>query len=182
METTENSAAPGHGTGENATTVEGSTISGQENSALRLDRRAGDVEDATTLQTSAEWMEEVNNSRDQQQTGDSTWNRRRCGCSPPTVVGVDNTQLVTLRLESGKFLRFQADNGAQCHVIPLHLYKKAPDDHELANLQPERASLIAYGGSKLGVIERARIKVWRGDSPCLLDCKIMDHQEMRPSR
>ena len=37
----------------------------------------------------------------------------------------DDSQLVTLKLESGNYVRFQPDTGAQCNVVPLHLYKKA---------------------------------------------------------
>ena len=170
-----------------------------ENERMLLLWRAGRFRDKRTLpcvgidvremwktqplrKTSAERMEEANNSRDQQQSGESTWNRRRCRCSPPTRSGCHSVdmQLVTLSLESGKFLSFKPDTRAQSNVIPLHLYKKATDDHELTNLQPERASLIAYGGSKLGVVGQAQIIVWRGDNPCLADCRFIDHQEMRP--
>ena len=38
---------------------------------------------------------------------------------------LDDTQLITLKLESGNYLRFQVDTGAQCNVVPLGLYKKA---------------------------------------------------------
>ena len=31
----------------------------------------------------------------------------------------DESQFVTLELESGKYMRFQADTGAQCNVVPL---------------------------------------------------------------
>lgn len=44
------------------------------------------------------------------------------------AVTLDDTQLVTLRLTSRNFLRFQADTGAQCNVIFLHLYNKAAND------------------------------------------------------
>ena len=44
------------------------------------------------------------------------------------AVTLDDTQLVTLRLTSRNFLRFQAGTGAQCNVIFLHLYNKAAND------------------------------------------------------
>lgn len=47
------------------------------------------------------------------------------------VVTLDDIQLVTLGLESGNYLRFQPDTGAQCNVIPVHLYKKAVNDPDL---------------------------------------------------
>ncbi|XP_068695993.1 uncharacterized protein [Montipora foliosa] len=34
---------------------------------------------------------------------------------------LDDSQLITLKLESGNFFRFQPDTGAQCNVIPLHI-------------------------------------------------------------
>lgn len=33
-------------------------------------------------------------------------------------ISIDDSQLVTLKLESGKYLRFQVDTGAQCNVVP----------------------------------------------------------------
>ena len=36
-------------------------------------------------------------------------------------VGIDDSQLGTLKLASGNFIRFQVDTGAQCNVIPLAL-------------------------------------------------------------
>ena len=38
---------------------------------------------------------------------------------------LDAIQQVTLRVESGKFIRFQPDTGAQCNVLPVDIYKKA---------------------------------------------------------
>ena len=37
-------------------------------------------------------------------------------------IGIGISQVVTLRLESGNYLRFQVDTGAQCNVVPLELY------------------------------------------------------------
>ena len=46
--------------------------------------------------------------------------------TPPT--GVDDSQLMTLRLDSGNHIRFQVDTGAECNVVPLSVYKKATKD------------------------------------------------------
>ena len=40
-----------------------------------------------------------------------------------SAVMLYDSQLVTLNLESGNYLRFQPDTGAQSDVIPLHLYR-----------------------------------------------------------
>ena len=58
------------------------------------------------------------------------------GVEEISVVSLDDSQLVTLKLESGHFLRFQPDTGAQCNVVPLHLYKKATRDFNLLNVTP----------------------------------------------
>ena len=47
------------------------------------------------------------------------------GVEEISAVALDDSQLVTLKLESGNYLHFQPDTGAQSNVVPLHLYKKA---------------------------------------------------------
>ena len=44
--------------------------------------------------------------------------------SEVAAVSLDDSQLVTLKLDSGNYLRFQPDTGAQCNVIPVNLYRK----------------------------------------------------------
>ena len=93
---------------------------------------------------------------------------------------IDDSQCVTLQLDSGNYLRFQVDTGAQCNVVPLDLYKKATKDFELSQVKPARHTIRAYGGSKLKVVGRALIRVRRGDFRCWLDCKLVDQQGIRP--
>ena len=62
-----------------------------------------------------------------------------------SAVTLDDSQLVTLRLEFGNYLRFQPDTGAQCNVVPLHLYKKATKDVGLCNVTPVNTAIISYG-------------------------------------
>ena len=57
---------------------------------------------------------------------------------------IDDSQLVTLKLESGKYLRFQVDTRAQCNVVPLELYKKATMDQKLTQLMPASQKITAY--------------------------------------
>ena len=87
---------------------------------------------------------------------------------------------MTLRLESGNCLRFQADTGAQCNVIPVNLYKKAARDPDLRHVKPANSAISAYGGSKLTVFGQVIIRVWRDSFKCLLDCKLVDNDEIRP--
>ena len=48
-----------------------------------------------------------------------------------TAMKLDDSQLITLKLESANFVHFQPDTGAQCNVMPLHIYKKASKDKTL---------------------------------------------------
>ena len=62
-----------------------------------------------------------------------------------SAVTLDDSQLVTLRLEFGNYLRFQPDTGAQCNVVPLHVYKKATKDVGLCNVTSVNTAIISYG-------------------------------------
>ena len=94
--------------------------------------------------------------------------------------GIDDSQLVTLKLESGNCLRFQVDTGAQCNVVPLDLYKKATKDHNLRNVKSTSQKIIAYGGTQIPVYGIATIEVSRGSSKYKLACKLVDKTNTRP--
>ena len=96
------------------------------------------------------------------------------------AVKLDDSQLVTLKLESGNFIRFQPDTGAQCNSLPLQVYQKASKDEKLEKVNRTQASLVAYGGSKIKVIGRVSIRVWIDERSCLLDCRLVDSEEIRP--
>ena len=66
-----------------------------------------------------------------------------------TAGKLDDSQLVTLRIASGNYIRFQVDTGAQCNVVPLELYKKATKDRDLTHVTPARTRITAYGGATL---------------------------------
>ena len=97
-----------------------------------------------------------------------------------SAVDFDDTQLVTLKLESGHCLRFQPDTGAQCNVIPVNLYKKSTKDYSLERVTPLNTQLAAYGSSKQPVVGQVRISVWRDHLNCKLDCKLVDNITIRP--
>ena len=90
---------------------------------------------------------------------------------------LDDSQLVTVRLESGNFVRFQPDTVAQCNVLPLHIYKKAS---KLEKVNRSQASLVTYGGSKIKVMGCVNIRGWRNDKSYLLDCRLIFNEEIRP--
>ena len=66
------------------------------------------------------------------------------------------------------------------NVVPIHLYKKASKDYNMTHVQPLQTAIVAYGGARLPVIGQVRIRVWRGDYKCLLDCKLVDSTAIRP--
>ena len=62
---------------------------------------------------------------------------------PLPIHCLDDSQLVTLQLESGSYVRFQVDTGAQCNVLPLSTYREAMGDVALSNV---KTRVTAYGG------------------------------------
>ena len=96
------------------------------------------------------------------------------------TASLDDSQMVTLRLDSGSHIQFQVDTGAQCNVVPLGVYKKATSDTVLAQVCPSRMTITAYGGTTLPVVGTVLLRVWRGKYHCLLDCKLVDRSDIRP--
>lgn len=88
--------------------------------------------------------------------------------------------MVTPRLDSSTHIWFQLDTGAQLNVVPLSIYKKATKDTKLAKVHPSHMTFTAYGGTTLPVIGTVHLHVWRGNYHCLLDCKVVDHVNIRP--
>ena len=89
------------------------------------------------------------------------------------------SELVTLRLESGNYMRFQPDTGAQCNVIPVELYKKATTDHNLERVEPIRTPPVAYGGTRLNVVGHVELLVERNNTKYKIACKLVD-EDSRP--
>ena len=94
-----------------------------------------------------------------------------------SAMRLDDSQLVTVRLESGNFVRFQPDTVAQCNVLPLHIYKKAS---KLEKVNRSQASLVTYGGSKIKVMGCVNIRGWRNDKSYLLDYRLIFNKEICP--
>ena len=93
---------------------------------------------------------------------------------------LDDSQTVTVKLESGSYLRFQADTGAQCNVITLTVYKRATKDYHLDNVRPSQQKITAYGGTIIPFCGTTLLRVQRGDYQCKLDCKLVDREDIRP--
>jgi len=86
---------------------------------------------------------------------------------------LDDTQVATLKLDNENYLRFQVDTGAQCNVVPLDLYKKATNDSLLQKVTTMQQNFTAYGGTAIPVCGTPRLRVWRGEYHCKLDCKLV---------
>ena len=56
------------------------------------------------------------------------------------AVQLDDSQLITVKVESGNYKQFQPDTRAQCNVIPLIICKKATRDLSLSHVTPAQAS------------------------------------------
>ena len=97
-----------------------------------------------------------------------------------SAIGIDNPQLVTVQLESGNYLRFQVDTGAQCSVVPVALYKKAAMDNRLANILVMESNIIAYGGTSLPVVGTVALLVARGGKRYKLHCKLVNCKNIHP--
>lgn len=54
-----------------------------------------------------------------------------------------DSSLVTLRVPSGNFIRFEIDTRARCNVLPVHIYKKATGDCDLKRVTPAKSSIIS---------------------------------------
>ena len=93
---------------------------------------------------------------------------------------LDDSQCVTLKLDSGNYIRFQIDSGALCNVLPLKLYKRATKDVQMNDVTKFQYSIIAFGGSRMTVVGEVRVRVWRGDCKCILICKLVDSDNIRP--
>ena len=65
----------------------------------------------------------------------------------------DDAQLVTMKLESGNFLCFQVDTGAQCNVVPVDLYRSAAQNPNLKKVTKSSRKIVAYRGSTISVVE-----------------------------
>ena len=93
---------------------------------------------------------------------------------------LDDSQLVTLKLDTGNYLRFQVDTGAQCNVVSVGLYKKATRDVCLANVTPCRSHTIAHGGTTIPVVGTVLLRVQLGNLRCRLYCKLVHRTGLRP--
>ena len=91
-----------------------------------------------------------------------------------------DSSLVTLKVLSGNFIRFEIDTGARCNVLPVHIYKKATGDFDLKHVMPAKSSIVSYDGGNIPVLGTVKLQVWRGSFTCLLLCRLFESKRCRP--
>ena len=74
-----------------------------------------------------------------------------------------DSSLVTLKVLSGNFIRFEIDTGA-CFANTY--YKKATGDFDLMHVAPAKSSIVSYDGGNIPVLGTVKLQVWRGSFTC----------------
>ena len=50
----------------------------------------------------------------------------------------------------------------------------------MLSVTPVSTAIISYGGTSISILGRVRLRVWRGDFRCFLDCNLVDNKRVRP--
>ena len=92
-------------------------------------------------------------------------------------IKLQDEQTVTLKIRSKSYIRFQIDCGADCNVLPVHIYKAATGDHDLKEVSPSDTILYVYGQTGTHSTGRVKFQVWRGMKTCLLECELIEGKQ-----
>jgi len=90
-----------------------------------------------------------------------------------------DSNLVTLKVPSGKLIRFEIDTGAPWNVLPVHIYKKATGDFELKQVTSTKSCILFYDGENISMLGTVKLQVWRGSFTCLLLCRLVESKRCR---
>ena len=90
-----------------------------------------------------------------------------------------DNQVVTLKLSrtANNYIRFQMDSGADCNVIPLHVYQPATGDKALEFLRPTQMRLFVYGQQQIKAIGKVTLELERGERKRHVEFQIIKGQE-----
>ena len=83
-------------------------------------------------------------------------------------------QTVTLKIREKCYIRFQIDCGADCNVLPVHVYKSAFGDHEMKNVSSSDTTLYVYGQMGTQSAGRVKFQAWRGMKSRLMECELIE--------
>ena len=92
---------------------------------------------------------------------------------------LEDNRVVTLNLSStaNNCIRFQIDSGADCNVVPLHVYQPATGDQELQFLKPSQMRLFVYGHQQIKVFGKVTLQLERGGRKLQVEFQVIKGQE-----
>lgn len=86
-------------------------------------------------------------------------------------------QTVTLKTGPKCYIKFQIDSGADCNVLPAHIYKAALKDFQMNNVRHSSMILYGYGQKGTRSMGRVKIHVERDDRSCDLICELLEGKQ-----
>lgn len=91
-----------------------------------------------------------------------------------------DSNLVTLKVASWSFIRFEIDPGSRCNVLTVHIYKKAKGAYSLKDVTPAKLSIVDYDGNSIQVLGTVKIQVQCGSLTCLLLYRLVESKRPCP--
>ena len=85
----------------------------------------------------------------------------------------DGRGIATIQVSEDAYIQFHVDTGAECNVLPLHIYRSATGDVSLTDVLPSTSSIILYGGMKKPIIGTVKIPAKYKGFECFLNCRIV---------
>ena len=92
-------------------------------------------------------------------------------------VQLSNSQLVTFKLNDKAAIRCQIDSGADCNILPLHVYKPATQDWKLKQVRPSRARLFGFGQQSIQPVGCVTLRLQRGQLEHLVDFQVLNGRQ-----
>ena len=94
------------------------------------------------------------------------------GKLPP--VHLRDKHMVTFKISDKAAIRCQIDSGADCNVLPLHVYKPASQDWHLQRIRPSRATLFGYGRQPIQPVGCVTLRLQRGSLEHLVEFQLLN--------
>ena len=93
---------------------------------------------------------------------------------------LDDDEQVTLKANTGKYIRFQINTGAQYNVISLQTYRSLTDDYKLVDVdQTTDAAIFNYDGTHLAVVGKVCLQLSRRGKQYRLHCRVVNGKRFR---
>ena len=91
-----------------------------------------------------------------------------------STIKLQDEQTVTLKIRPKCYIRFQIDCGADCHVLPVLVYRAATGDQNLKEVSPSDTVWHVYGQMGISSVGKVKFQVWRGVSTCMLEWELIE--------